>query len=162
MRMKNLKTHIMALNKEQCHTVKLKEEKSTVKVLDEFLSSKKEFLIFRDAFLKLSPQYCNSIALIVIPYDETLSTQGLCPTISELKKYSDRLLENIKCIQIKPLIECIEEDIYNKIKDNDPYDYIHVFDHPFVFEGRTTLKGPKTPFMIVGYIMNGFDYFDTH
>lgn len=154
---------------------KLRNNTSTVELLDEFCDSKKDFLILREQF----SVYNNSgyVSLIITPCYRDIKVESTQPTMTELKQNVGKGVRYISCARLQPLLAEINkiDMMYKSIPKGSKF----AFDCPFLIGGQTsdnrtgygcewigggdyiegTLYGEVTDFMVAGIIFEGYSWY---
>lgn len=167
--------YVLGMKLSDAISCKLRSNTSTVDLLDEFCSSKKEFLILRDQF----SVHNNSgyVSLIITPRYQEISVEYTQPTMTELKQNVGKGIHYISCARLQPLLAEIDK-IDMKYK-SIPKESKFAFECPFLIGGQTsdnrtgygcewlgggdyiegTLYGEVTDFMVVGITFEGYSWY---
>lgn len=166
------KDYILNMKPSDAISRKLRNNISTVDLLDEFCDSKKDFLILRNQFLV----YNNSgyVSLIITPRYRNITVESTQPTMTELKQNVGKGVRYISCDRLQPLLT--EIDKIDMLYESIPQGSKFVFDYPFLIGGQTsdnrtgygcewigggnyiegTLYGEVTDFMVAGIIFEWY------
>lgn len=166
--------YVLNMNLSDAFLCKLRNNTSTVDLLDKFCSSKKDFLILKEQFLMFDN--FGNISLIVTPRYREIKAEYTQPTMTELKQNVGKDIHHISCSRLQPLLEEIRkiDATYKSISEGQKF----AFERPFLIGGQTsdnrtgygcewlgggdyiegTLYGEVTDFMVVGIIFEGFSW----
>ncbi len=168
-RINNLKNNITNITLEQCFVCELKQDTKTIKLLDDFCSSNKDFLILKNAFyLPINRLY---VSLIISRYISGIEIERSQPTMTELKKEYGKRVTLLHAPRLQPLRNELQRlDTERTFTDGE----IFPFDVPFLIGGQTssnktgygttwygwgdydegTLYGEVTDFFLTGIVTN--------
>lgn len=167
--------YVLNMEPKNAISCQLRNNTSTVNLLDEYCASEKEFLILKNQFLLLNNR--GYVSLIITPHYWEIEVEGTQPTMTELKQNAGKLVYGISCSRLQPLLEEIQ-NIDNGNRDI-PRGSKFAFNCPFLIGGQTsdnrmgygcewigggdyiegTLYGEVTDFMVVGIIYEGSSWY---
>lgn len=171
-KLKEFQQYILNLDLKDCLIKKLYNDTSTVKLLDEYCSSKKDFLILKNQFwLKNNRTY---VSLIITASNNYIDAEKTQPTMTELKQNSGKIVHLINCNRLNPLLKEIE--LIDKENKSLAEGSIFAFNCPYLIGGQTslnrtgygcewigggdyiegTLYGEVTDFMVVGILIGSY------
>ena len=173
-RIEAFQNYVLNMKLKDALSYKLRNNTSTVDLLDEFCASKKEFLILNDQF----SVYNNSgyVSLIITHRYREIPVENTQPTMTELKQNVGKGVRYISCDRLQPLLK--EIDKVDRDYKNVPKGSKFAFERPFLLGGQTsdnrtgygcewigggdyiegTLYGEVTDFMVVGIIFEGYSW----
>lgn len=169
------RNYILNIELKNTFSCQLRNNTSTVNLLDDYCASKKEFLILKNQFLLLNNY--GYVSLIITSYYQELKVECTQPTMTELKQNVGKRISSISCSRLQPLLKEIQN--IDSVHRNIPKGSKFAFNCPFLIGGQTsdnrtgygcewigggdyiegTLYGEVTDFMVVGIIYEGSSWY---